>query len=164
MEYKWLIFGTMNKLERLDAMYEYARKNGACTNKKTFAKFLGTTESVLSRFYSGGRELTDQFLLRVNVALGSVFSTSWVLYGEGDMFAQSEPAQPVQEVTTTASQPVQEVVVPSESRRVELLETLVKTLQREVNLLERYNNHLEEENEALKKANSSVYVARAKNA
>lgn len=164
MEYKWLIFGTMNKLERLDAMYEYARKTGACTNKKTFAKFLGTTESVVSRFYSGGRELTDQFLLRVNVALGSVFSTSWVLYGEGDMFAQSAPAAPEQEVSVTISQPVQEVVVSPESRTIKHLETLVETLQSHVAVLERYNNHLEEENEALKKANSSVYVARVKNA
>lgn len=153
----------MNKLERLDAMYEYARKTGACTNKKTFAKFLGTTESVVSRFYSGGRELTDQFLLRVNVALGSVFSTSWVLYGEGDMFDQSAPAEQEQEVSVPVAEG-SSVTAPADTRRVELLETLVKTLQHEVNLLERYNNHLEEENEVLKKANSSVSVARAKNA
>jgi hypothetical protein len=124
---------------------------------------MGTTESAISRAFAGG-SLSTKFLLRVNEAIGGVFSPAWILYDQGDVFAQSEPAQPMQEVITTASQPVQEVVVPSESRRVELLETLVKTLQREVNLLERYNNHLEEENEALKKANSSVYVARAKNA
>lgn len=153
----------MNKLERLDAMYEYARKTGACTNKKTFAKFLGTTESVVSRFYSGGRELTDQFLLRVNVALGSVFSTSWVLYGEGDMLLQSEPSQPVQEAPIPVAEE-SSVVASTESRTIKHLETLVETLQSHVAVLERYNNHLEEENEALKKANSSVYVARAKNA
>ena len=154
----------MNKLERLDVMYEYARKNGACTNKKTFAKFLGTTESVVSRFYSGGRELTDQFLLRVNVALGSVFSTSWVLYGEGDMFAQSAPAAPEQDVSVSTHQPVQEVVVSPESRTIKHLETLVETLQSHVSLLEKYTNKLEEENEALKKANSYASVTRAKNA
>ena len=154
----------MNKLERLDAMYEYARKTGACTNKKTFAKFLGTTESVVSRFYSGGRELTDQFLLRVNVALGSVFSTSWVLYGEGEMLAEPVSAEPVQEASSTANQPVQEMVVSSESKTIKHLETLVETLQSHVAVLERYNNHLEEENEALKKANSYVYAVRAKNA
>lgn len=155
----------MDNVDRLRKMYEYAIERSLCKNKKEFAALIGVHASNLSKaFGSEPGFLTDKFLLRVNQSIGNAFSISWVLYGEGDVFAQSEPAQPVQEVTTTASQPVQEVVVPSESKRVELLETLVKTLQREVNLLERYNNHLEEENEALKKANSSVYVARAKNA
>ena len=80
------------------------------------------------------------------------------------MFAQSAPAAHEQEVSVTISQPVQEVVVSPESRTIKHLETLVETLQSHVSLLEKYTNKLEEENEALKKANSSVYVARAKNA
>jgi hypothetical protein len=159
MEYKWLIFGTMNKLERLDAMYEYARKTGACTNKKTFAKFLGTTESVVSRFYSGGRELTDQFLLRVNVTLGSVFSTSWVLYGEGDMFANSAPQESSQDVPES----VIEESIPNASERIKHLEDLVETLQAFNKVLRKDNERLEKENDALK--NEKYYTtARTKNA
>ena len=152
-------------LQKLEIMYEYARSNGHCKNRKTLAELMGTTESAISRAFAGG-SLSTKFLLRVNEAIGGVFSPAWILYDQGDIFAQSAPAAPEQPVQE-APIPVAEessVVAPTDTRRVELLETLVKTLQHEVNLLERYNNHLEEENEALKKANSSVSVARAKNA
>ena len=155
----------IQKIERLQKMYDYARSNNLCKNKATFADLVGFAASNLSRAFSGvPRYLTDSLLTRVNQAIGCPFSTSWVLYGEGDMFAQSAPAAHEQEVSVTISQPVQEVVVSPESRTIKHLETLVETLQSHVSLLEKYTNKLEEENEALKKANSSVYVARAKNA
>jgi hypothetical protein len=154
----------IQKVERLQKMYDYARSNNLCKNKATFADLVGFAASNISRAFSGvPRYLTDSLLTRINQAIGCPFSTSWVLYGEGDMFAQSAPAAPEQEVSVSTHQPVQEVVVSSDPKRVELLESLVKTLQHEVDLLERYNNHLEEENEALKKGNSYVYV-RAKDA
>lgn len=152
----------MEMLQKLEIMYEYARSNGYCKNRKTLAELMGTTESAISRAFSGG-SLSTKFLLRVNEAIGGVFSPAWILYDQGDMFARSAPAQPEQEVSVSTHQPVQEVIVSSDPKRVELLESLVKTLQHEVDLLERYNNHLEEENEALKNANTYVYV-RAKDA
>lgn len=154
----------MDKIDRLQRMYEYSVENSLCKNKKEFAALVGVYASNLSKAFNGEYGfLTDKFLLRVNSALGNIFSVEWILYGTGSMFAQSEPAAPEQEISVSTHQSVQEVVVPTDTRRVELLETLVKTLQHEVNLLERYNNHLEEENEALKKGNSYVYV-RAKDA
>jgi hypothetical protein len=153
----------IQKVERLQKMYDYARSNNLCKNKATFADLVGFAASNLSRAFSGvPRYLTDSLLTKINQAIGCPFSTSWVLYGDGDMFAQSAPAQSEQEVSALIAEE-SSVVVPTDTRRVELLETLVKTLQHEVNLLERYNNHLEEENEALKKGNSYVYV-RAKDA
>lgn len=153
----------IQKVERLQKMYDYARSNNLCKNKATFADLVGFAASNISRAFSGvPRYLTDSLLTRINQAIGCPFSTSWVLYGEGDMFAQSAPAAPEQEVSAPIAEE-SSVVVPTDTRKVELLETLVKTLQHEVNLLERYNNHLEEENEALKKGNSYVYV-RAKDA
>ena len=151
----------MEMLQKLETMYEYARSNGYCKNRKTLAELMGTTESAISRAFAGG-SLSTKFLLRVNEAIGGMFSPAWILYDQGDMFAQSAPAAPEQEVSAPIAEE-SSVAVPTDTRRVELLETLVKTLQHEVNLLERYNNHLEEENEALKKGNSYVYV-RAKDA
>lgn len=153
----------MDKIDRLQRMYEYSVENSLCKNKKEFAALVGVYASNLSKAFNGEYGfLTDKFLLRVNSALGNVFSVEWILYGTGSMFAQSEPAAPEQEAPIPTTEE-SSVVAPTDTRRVELLETLVKTLQHEVNLLERYNNHLEEENEALKKANSYVYV-RAKDA
>jgi hypothetical protein len=152
----------MEMLQKLEIMYEYARSNGHCKNRKTLAELIGTTESAISRAFAGG-SLSTKFLLRVNEAIGGVFSPSWILYDQGDMFAQSAPSVPEQDMSVSTQQPVQEMVVSSESTTIKHLETLVETLQSHVAVLERYNNHLEEENEALKKANSYVYV-RAKNA
>jgi hypothetical protein len=154
----------MDKIVRIQKMYEFAIENSLCKNKKEFAALVGVYPSNLSKAFNGEYGfLTEKFLLRVNNALNNAFSVEWILYGKGDMFAQSAPAEPEQEVSVSTRQPVQEVVVSSDPKRVELLESLVKTLQHEVDLLERYNNHLEEENEALKKGNSYVYV-RAKDA
>jgi hypothetical protein len=155
----------MLKNEKLEILFQYASEKGLCRNKKTFAEFIGVSTTNISKIFADTNErfCTNGVLLKANAALGNVFSTQWLLHDQGDMFAQSEPAALEQEVSVSTHQPVQEVVVHTDTRRVELLETLVKTLQHEVNLLERYNNHLEEENEALKKGNSYVYV-RAKDA
>lgn len=152
----------MEMLQKLETMYEYARSNGYCKNRKTLAELMGTTESAISRAFAGG-SLSTKFLLRVNEAIGGVFSPAWILYDQGDMFAQSSPAAPEQEISAPVAE-IPSVAASSESRTIKHLETLVETLQSHVAVLERYNNHLEEENEALKKANSYVYAVRAKNA
>lgn len=149
-------------LQKLETMYEYARSNGYCKNRKTLAELMGTTESAISRAFAGG-SLSTKFLLRVNEAIGGVFSPAWILYDQGDMFAQSAPAAPEQEISAPVAE-VPSVAASSESRTIKHLETLVETLQSHVSLLEKYTNKLEEENEALKKANSYASVTRAKNA
>ena len=149
-------------LQKLETMYEYARSNGYCKNRKTLAELMGTTESAISRAFAGG-SLSTKFLLRVNEAIGGVFSPAWILYDQGDMFAQLAPASSEQEVSAPVAE-VPSVAASSESRTIKHLETLVETLQSHVSLLEKYTNKLEEENEALKKANSYASVTRAKNA
>ena len=148
----------MEKIERLEIMYEHARKIGACANRKTFAVLLGTTDGVVSRFFSGGRVLTDKFLLRVNEALDNAFSTEWVLYGTGEMYTAST------ETTLVSSTPEQEVVAPvSSDKRVADLEYLVDALKgtiesqkRTIKSQERIIEMLENENESLKKARTHV--------
>ena len=152
----------MEMLQKLETMYEYARSNGYCKNRKTLAELMGTTESAISRAFAGG-SLSTKFLLRVNEAIGGVFSPAWILYDQGDMFAQLAPASSEQEVSAPVAE-VPSVAASSESRTIKHLETLVETLQSHVSLLEKYTNKLEEENEALKKANSYASVTRAKNA
>ena len=152
----------MEMLQKLETMYEYARSNGYCKNRKTLAELMGTTVSAISRAFAGG-SLSTKFLLRVNEAIGGVFSPAWILYDQGDMFAQLAPASSEQEVSAPVAE-VPSVAASSESRTIKHLETLVETLQSHVSLLEKYTNKLEEENEALKKANSYASVTRAKNA
>lgn len=147
----------IQKVERLQKMYDYARSNNLCKNKATFANLVGFAASNISRAFSGvPRYLTDSLLTRINQAIGCPFSTSWVLYGEGDMFAQSAPAAPEQEVSVSTHQPVQEMVVSSDSARVRELEYVIETQKKLIDMLER-------ENEELKKETYSVSV-RAKNA
>jgi hypothetical protein len=147
----------IQKIERLQKMYDYARSNNLCKNKATFADLVGFAASNISRAFSGvPRYLTDSLLTRINQAIGCPFSTSWVLYGEGDMFAQSAPAAPEQEVSVSTNQPVQELVVSSDSARVRELEYVIETQKKLIDMLER-------ENEDLKKENYYVSV-RAKNA
>lgn len=145
----------MEMLQKLETMYEYARSNGYCKNRKTLAELMGTTESAISRAFSGG-SLSTKFLLRVNEAIGGAFSPAWILYDQGDMFAQSSPAAPEQEVSVSTHQPVQEMVVSSDSARVRELEYVIETQKKLIDMLER-------ENEDLKKENYSASV-HAKNA
>lgn len=155
----------MLKNEKLEILFQYASEKGLCRNKKTFAEFIGVSTTNISKIFADTNErfCTNGVLLKANAALGNVFSTQWLLHDQGDMFAQSEPAAPEQEVSVSTHQPVQEIVMSSSSMTIKHLEALVETLQSHVAVLERYNNHLEEENEALKKGNSYVYV-RAKDA
>jgi hypothetical protein len=147
----------MDNVDRLRKMYEYAIEHSLCKNKKEFAALIGVHASNLSKaFGCESGFLTDKFLLRVNQSIGNAFSVSWVLYGEGDMFAQSLPTASEQEVSVSTHQPVQEVVVSSDSARVRELEYVIETQKKLIDMLER-------ENEDLKKENYYVSV-RAKNA
>lgn len=76
----------MDKSQRLNQMYEYARANGMCKNKRSFAEVLGIDSGNLSKaFGNDTKYMTDSLLIRVNNALGNVFSFDWLLTGRGDM-------------------------------------------------------------------------------
>lgn len=76
----------MDKSQRLNQMYEYARTNGMCKNKRSFAEVLGIDSGNLSKaFGNDTKYMTDSLLIRVNNALGNVFSFDWLLTGRGDM-------------------------------------------------------------------------------
>ena len=150
----------MTNLERLTKMYEYALENSLCKNKKEFAALIGIHASNLSKaFGCESGFLTDKFLLRVNQSIGNVFSISWVLYGEGPMFANSAPQESSQDVPES----VIEESIPNASERIKHLEDLVETLQAFNKVLRKDNERLEKENDALK--NEKYYTtARTKNA
>lgn len=150
----------IQKVERLQKMYDYARSNNLCKNKSTFSALVGFSASNISRAFSGvPRFLTDSLLTRINQAIGCPFSTSWVLYGEGDMFANSEPQESSQDVPES----VVEESIPNASERIKHLEDLVETLQAFNKVLRKDNERLEKENDALK--NEKYYTtARTKNA
>lgn len=146
---------TLNKkVERLQKMFDYARANNLCTNKTTFAELVGFTASNMSRAFSGiQRYLTDNLLTRVNQAIGSAFTTEWVLYGTGEIYA-AQPSVPAQPEEQPVQAPAQEVS--SDSSRVRELEYVIETQKKLIEMLER-------ENEDLKKENYYASV-RAKNA
>lgn len=67
---------------RLEIMYKYALTNELCKNKGKFAELVGVNGSTLSKAFSGEEKyLSDIFMIRVNTALGNVFSLEWVLNG-----------------------------------------------------------------------------------
>lgn len=97
----------MERLDRLNKMYEYACAKKLCKNKKTFAALLNMNEGNLSSAFSGKdtRYLTNNLLLRANAALGDVFNPSWLLYGEGNMLVSSNtPANYGNDTVTTRQQ------------------------------------------------------------
>lgn len=155
----------MLKNEKLEILFMYACEKGLCRNKKTFAEFIGVSQTNISKIFADTNErfCTNGVLLKANAALGNVYSTQWLLNDQGDMFAQSSPAVPEQEVSAPITEE-SSVVASNASERVKHLESLVETLQAFNKVLQKDNERLEQENEALKKANSYASVARAKNA
>lgn len=88
----------MNKRERINKMYEYARENGLCRNKLGFSEVTGIANSTLSKAMSGNEQfLTDGILIKVNDALGNPFCLDYLIHGVEPMY-RSEIA--------TVSQPV----------------------------------------------------------
>ena len=80
----------MEKSQRLSQMYEYARTNGMCRNKRSFAELLGIDNGNLSKaFGNDAKYMTDSLLIRVNNALGNVFSFDWLLTGNGEMLNEN---------------------------------------------------------------------------
>lgn len=140
------------KVERLQKMYDYARAQNLCSNKATFAELVGFAPSNVSRAFSGvPRYLTDSLLTRVNSAVNNAFSTEWVLYGTGEMYAASSPVSPDTTPLPSATTNEKSSLV---DRHVKNLEDLVETLQAFNKVLQKDNARLERENELLKKGSA----------
>lgn len=85
---------TMDKIARLQEMFEYAKKKGICKTKQEFSKHIGIANSNLSHAFNGdARYLNDNLLKRVNESLENAFSLEWLMYGTGEMYAQSNNVQ-----------------------------------------------------------------------
>lgn len=91
----------MDKLERLNKCYAYARGTGEIHTKKEFAESIGWAPTHLSSAFKGNESrLTDGLMDSIGSAYPEI-SKHWLLTGEGDMLvdakgkvdASEEPAQ-----------------------------------------------------------------------
>lgn len=80
----------MDKLERIQSMYEYLRDTGQVHTRKDLAEKVGATPSnVASALRGEPRCLTDNLLRRINQAFGYIFNERWLITGEGEMMAEN---------------------------------------------------------------------------
>ncbi|MGM9810495.1 MAG: helix-turn-helix transcriptional regulator [Paludibacteraceae bacterium] len=89
-------------MEKLREMYQYAREMELCKNQKGFAEIVGVTPNNMSNAFSdklADKFCSNSFLLKVNDALGHVFSTDWLLYGDGDMLKENNTAAHIIDTT-----------------------------------------------------------------
>lgn len=78
----------MTKQERLRRAYDYLRYGGLVKNQKELAtKMQSSAPNVSSALNGVEGVLTNSFIERFNAAFGGIFSTSWLMYGEGKMLA-----------------------------------------------------------------------------
>ena len=77
----------MDKIEKIMKMYEYARTNWLCKNKKTFAELIGVRDTILSRALAGGRDGINLAVHKVHilrhtndVLVDCVEDSSWLLF------------------------------------------------------------------------------------
>lgn len=78
--------------ERINEMYKYAFSAGLVSSKQDFAEKVGITREVLSRYFSGKADPSKKTLAAINSSIGSPFSESWLLTGEGEMHADGATA------------------------------------------------------------------------
>ena len=87
----------MNKTERFQAVFEYLRHKSMIKTQKDLAdKISGTSQNISMALKGNPRMLTDNLLMRVLCAYPDIFSTKWLMTGEGEMLlkTQYEPTQP----------------------------------------------------------------------
>ena len=123
----------MCKNEILAIMYEYACKNDLCKNKKSFAKLIGISETNYSKVFADTNErfCTINVLLKANAALNNVFSSEWLKYGTGEMYAQnnSAPAPTPTPTHTRITQQVPTQITSYDDDDVEYLKKRVAELE-----------------------------------
>ena len=76
----------MDKTKRFNAVFEHLRHKSIIKTQKDLADKIGGTSQNVSLALSGNpRALTDNFLMRILVAFPDIFSTRWLMTGEGQM-------------------------------------------------------------------------------
>ena len=76
----------MSKKDRINAVIDHLMSIGKVHKQKDIALALSCTETTLSQARKGvARALTDSFLMRILVAYPDIFSTNWLMTGEGEM-------------------------------------------------------------------------------
>ena len=141
------------KRQRLGIVYDFARANGFCKNKKTFAQLIDMNEGNMSNAFNNDNSnyLTDNLFIKINSSIGSAFSIEWLLYGTGEMYARTQ-AQEHAAATDTTPLPLAEDKPKISRSNERMIDHLEYTIEVQKKLIEK----LEKENDALKKANTSV--------
>ena len=76
----------MSKEDRFNAVIDHLMSIGRVHKQKDIASALACTETTVSQARKGvERSLTDNFLMRILVAFPDIFSTRWLMTGEGQM-------------------------------------------------------------------------------
>lgn len=155
------------KRQRLSIIYDFARANGFCKNKKTFAQLIDMNEGNMSNAFNNDNSnyLTDNLFIRINNSIGNRFSIEWLLYGTGDMYARTQAKEDANPDTT----PLQSAPVTEGSsdigyrmrcteleRVIEALKGTIESQKGTIKSQERIIEMLENENESLKKARTHV--------
>lgn len=81
----------MDKTKRFNAAYDYLMSIGRIHKQKDAAAAISSTESNISRALKGDpRVLTDNLLMRFLIAFPDIFSTRWLMTGEGQMLLSAD--------------------------------------------------------------------------
>lgn len=79
--------------DRLNAAKKYLIGIGAIDKQSDIAKVMSSSESSISRAFSGDeRYLTNSFMRRFNNAFGGLFNLDWLMFGHGDMLRSGNTA------------------------------------------------------------------------
>ena len=149
----------MCKNEILAIMYEYACKNDLCKNKKSFAKLIGISETNYSKVFADTNErfCTINVLLKANAALNNVFSSEWLMYSTGEMYAQNNNVPAPAPAPTQARVSTMPTTKPSfDDDDIEYLRHRIAELEKFNASLLRLNQLLEKEISDLKKGHASA--------
>ena len=84
----------MTQQDTLNKAIEYLKYQGLVSSKTDLAEQMGANRVSVSRAcYGDPSYLTADFLQRLNTTFGSIFSSSWLLTGEGSMLVENSPSE-----------------------------------------------------------------------
>ena len=97
----------MSKEDRFNAVIDHLMSIGRVHKQKDIASALACTETTVSQARKGvERALTDNFLMRFLIAYPDIFSTRWLMTGEGQMLLNdSQPKQSARAYTLPDQSP-----------------------------------------------------------
>ena len=97
----------MDKKTRFNTVCDHLMSIGRIHKQKDIAAAMSSTEANISSALKGHpRALTDNFLMRILVAYPDIFSTRWLMTGEGQMLLNdSQPKQSARAYTLPDQSP-----------------------------------------------------------